>query len=122
MDKTRKDRLYHLVGQKIRKARRSLGPGHSQEWLAEELGMTRTSVVNFESARQHPSLHMLWEIADKLNVPLALLLPTVEEYNEYDEAIRLDPETVARIEAATVNNPLDRHFVTRFVASKSKNQ
>ena len=63
---------------------------------------------------------MLERLAERLEVPIHLLLPSIEEYNEYDEVIKLDADMIAQIEAATVDDPLDRHFVKKFVSSKSK--
>jgi len=49
--------------------------GLSQEKLAEEIEMSRVSVVNIEKGRQSPPLHLLWVIAKNLNVEFESLLP-----------------------------------------------
>ena len=53
--------LYRLLGERIQRAR--FENRKSQRVLAEELGMSRTSMVNIEKGRQHTSLHVLWQIA-----------------------------------------------------------
>lgn len=70
------ERLYSTVGKLIRIAREKVRL--SQEDLSTQLGLTRTSVSNFERGKQHIQLHTLYQIADILDVPVSDLLPTVE--------------------------------------------
>src|SRR5262245_47688238 len=95
----KEDLLYQLVGDKIRKEREGQTPRKSQSKLAKELGLSRTSIVNIEAGRQHASLHVLWQIADKLNVELSQLLPTPAEYAAGKEPLKLDAAFLAQIEA-----------------------
>src|SRR5438045_4037168 len=95
----KEDLLYQLVGDKIRKAREGCSPHRSQSKLAKDLGRSRTSIVNIEAGRQHASLHVLWQIADKLDIDLSTLLPTRGEYRAGKEPLKLEAAVVAQIEA-----------------------
>lgn len=64
---------YEAIGQLIRAAR--LNAGLTQEALASQLGLTRTSITNIEVGRQRIQVHMLLDIAARLGVPPASLLP-----------------------------------------------
>jgi DNA-binding XRE family transcriptional regulator len=48
----------------------------SQEMLAEELGLSRTSITNIEKGRQPVQLHTLYVIARLLSIDLKELLPS----------------------------------------------
>lgn len=74
MNTKQQQRLYQLLGENIKAYRiqRQL----TQEQLANEIELTRTSVVNIEQGRQHPPLHLLLEIAKALKVTLEALIPT----------------------------------------------
>ena len=48
--------------------------GYSQEQLAEMTGYSRHQIQRVEAATATPSLAMLYEISDALNVPLEKLL------------------------------------------------
>ncbi len=67
-------RLYQLLGENIKghRIQRQL----TQEQLANEIDLTRTSVVNIEQGRQHPPLHLLLDIAKVLKVTIEALIPT----------------------------------------------
>jgi transcriptional regulator with XRE-family HTH domain len=65
--------FYQHIGESIRKFRNK----HklSQEALAKLVGLTRTSLTNIESGRQHPPLHTFCEIAAQLGADFSELLP-----------------------------------------------
>jgi transcriptional regulator with XRE-family HTH domain len=67
---TEKDQeiLYKSIGNQIKDLRKRMRL--SQEELAEQLGLSRASVVNIEKGRQHPSVHMLVDIAKIFKVPV----------------------------------------------------
>lgn len=65
--------LYREIGNRVRAERESLG--FSQVELAEEIGLTRTSVTNIETGRQRPPLSTLYSIANALGVSVFCLLP-----------------------------------------------
>jgi transcriptional regulator with XRE-family HTH domain len=66
--------LYRQFGQLLAEIRRK--KGMSQELLADELGLSRTSITNIEKGRQPIQLHSLYRIARLLGVELKELLPS----------------------------------------------
>jgi transcriptional regulator with XRE-family HTH domain len=71
------DRLYRLVGERVRDAREGLKL--TQEDLARSIGVARTSITNVEKGRQKLPLHQLHRIALVLRVDVRSLLPAPEE-------------------------------------------
>lgn len=67
------DELYEAVGERIAHARRARGL--TQDALAAEVSLTRTSITNIERGRQRVPLHVLWVIATALHVSPVSLLP-----------------------------------------------
>jgi transcriptional regulator with XRE-family HTH domain len=65
--------FYSEVGKRVRAARKARSM--TQEGLASQVSLTRTSITNIEQGRQNFPLHMLAEIAAALNVLPAALLP-----------------------------------------------
>lgn len=49
-----------------------------QTQLAEKIGRSRVSVVNIEKGNQLPSVFLLWQIAQKLEVPIEHFFPLTE--------------------------------------------
>ena len=72
-DTARQIEFYRQIGENIRngRIRRKL----SQDTLAKLVGLTRTSLTNIESGRQHPPLHTFCDIAGQLQVNVMDLLP-----------------------------------------------
>jgi transcriptional regulator with XRE-family HTH domain len=66
--------FYKQLGANIRKSRQQLKL--SQDELARSIGLTRTSLTNIESGRQHPPLHTFCEIVEQLKVGASDLLPS----------------------------------------------
>lgn len=79
MDKGNLDLFYQITGRKITTARKRKEPTITQELLAKEIGISRTSMVNIEKGRQRVSLHLLWQMADFLQVDFSELVPTEKE-------------------------------------------
>lgn len=81
--------LYKRIGGSIASARKKRG--YSQEKLAAELRLTRTSITNIEQGRQHVQIHTLYVISASLDVPITELLPTRAslEKGKASEAISL---------------------------------
>lgn len=69
------DAFYEEIGRRIRDARRRRKPPLTQEELAKEVSLTRTSITNVEKGRQKFLLHTLADIAAALQVHPASLLP-----------------------------------------------
>lgn len=80
MNRKKQEKLYRAVGENIKKCRAVNGT--TQEQLATLINLSRTSVVNIEQGRQHPSLHLLLQIADCLSVTLHELIPAPHELQE----------------------------------------
>jgi len=79
--------LYHEVGQNI-KARREQR-GLTQEALASQVSLTRTSITNIEKGRQKLLLHTLIGIATALGTHPAFLLPRLagQSQDEYHRTV-----------------------------------
>jgi transcriptional regulator with XRE-family HTH domain len=69
----RSTQFYRLVGAKVRSAR--IEAGLSQATLAEQVGLTRSSMANLEAARQRTSLYHFVLISRALGVEVSSLLP-----------------------------------------------
>ena len=108
--------LYQAVGEKIRSVRERSKPKLSQAQLAARLGVSRTSIVNIEAGRQHAPLHILWQIAGILGTELSLLIPQRDELLEIQAPIKLDEQTISKIEAAVNGDPEARRQLTGFIS------
>lgn len=73
MDAAQLKEFYRQIGEAIRQERKVRGL--SQDDLAKLVGLTRTSLTNIESGRQHPPLHTFCEIVEQLGVDFTKLLP-----------------------------------------------
>jgi transcriptional regulator with XRE-family HTH domain len=73
--KPQKD-LYQFVGSKIRQRREK--KRLTQEFLGQQVGLSRTSVTNVEQGRQAILVHQLVEFARALHVEPSALLPSVK--------------------------------------------
>jgi transcriptional regulator with XRE-family HTH domain len=65
------------AGQRVAQARKRLGL--TQKGLANRIKMSRASVANIEAGKQPIQIQMIFELADKLEVTPADLLPAVSE-------------------------------------------
>ena|SRR3984957_5331211 len=74
--------FYTLVGDKVRSAR--IAAGLSQALLAEQVGLTRSSVANLEAARQRTSLYHFVLIARALKTDVCELLPDESNQDAVD--------------------------------------
>lgn len=76
-----KDKLvYERFGALLAKWRRKRHK--SQETLASELGLSRTSITNIERGRQHVQLHTVFAVARLLKISPSDLLPSDSIYTE----------------------------------------
>lgn len=76
--------LYQEFGSHLRRARRSAEL--TQERLADQVGLSRTSITNIEKGRQHVTLYVLFLLADALNVKPSDLLPDINHMEEIGES------------------------------------
>lgn len=110
------DQLYRQIGRKIRDARERVTPRLSQDKLARHLGMSRASVVNIEAGRQHPPLHLLWQIAEILGTDPALLMPRRDELSASAASVPLDKTTLEEIKRAAQGDPKTQNALVSFVS------
>ncbi|MCU0421651.1 MAG: helix-turn-helix domain-containing protein [Bacteroidia bacterium] len=76
MVSTEKTNFYRVLGGKIREAR--VKANLKQETFASFLDLSRASIVNIEKGRQHPPIHVLWDIAKVLNIQASDLFPQLD--------------------------------------------
>lgn len=69
--------VYAMTGSRIREARKRRS--WNQADLADEIGLTRSSIANVEAGRQKLLLHGLLRIAVALDVPAESLLPSTHD-------------------------------------------
>jgi DNA-binding XRE family transcriptional regulator len=72
--------VYREFGQRVR-----IGRGRSQltqDMLAHQIGLSRTSVTNIESGKQAVLLHQVYDIAKALDTSIQTLLPADEPATE----------------------------------------
>lgn len=110
------DGLYREIGRKIREARERVTPKLSQDKLAKRLGMSRASMVNIEAGRQHPPLHVLWQIAEILGVDPFLLIPRRDELSGSNPTTQLDKATLKEIRRAAKGDPETQKALANFVS------
>lgn len=84
MDAPEINSLYQKIGGRIRLLRKK--QGFNQEQLGTLVGLSRTSIVNIESGKQHPTVHFLFDIARKFGVGVEELFPNT--LNELDRKAR----------------------------------
>lgn len=77
MNDSLKENLYKIIGNKIRAQREKAH--FTQNELGERLNLSRTSIVNIEQGRQHPYIHILWDITEIFVIDLSELLPNKED-------------------------------------------
>jgi transcriptional regulator with XRE-family HTH domain len=95
--------FYRAFGQMLSEIRRK--KRISQEMLADELGLSRTSITNIEKGRQPVQLYSLYVIARLLGTDVKELLPSVAIFERPERAKGLN---VSRSEwLQTMNVVLD---------------
>ena len=81
-----------LFGETLRHLRTE--KGLSQQQLADRLHVERASVTNWEAGRRIPSIDMLFQIAEALEVDAATLLAATGERSEVPNVLLLDDEPI----------------------------
>lgn len=69
--------LYGLIGANVRRVR--MVKEITQEELAEQVDVTRTSIANLERGHQRISIHTVYLTAMALDVPVERILPNLEQ-------------------------------------------
>lgn len=72
LGKEDQDIFYRKLGEMLRMSRKK--SGLTQDDVADHLGLTRVSIVNFEQGTQKIQLHALLELSTLLNIDVAELL------------------------------------------------
>lgn len=67
--------VYRELGRLLRDFREKAKPKVSQARLAEQVGLSRTSITNIEKGRQRIPFDLLFSLADALNVDPRNLIP-----------------------------------------------
>lgn len=80
------DRLYALIGERIRQMREGHTPRMSQGGLAEILGLKRTSVTNIEKGNQKPTLDTLYRLCEHFGIDFGQVLPPIAEVTRSEPA------------------------------------
>ena len=81
------DLIYKIIGGKIKDLRTK--HDLSQEKLAQEIGLLRTSIVNIEAGRQRAPIHILFKISNIFSVELKELIPTCAEVSSLEKPTTL---------------------------------
>jgi transcriptional regulator with XRE-family HTH domain len=90
IDDAKISRYYRDVGSRVRAAR--AGANLTQDDLAKSVGVTRSSIANFEAGRQRIPLHVFALIAETLKAPFVDLLPKRAISDQVDEYFNLDEQ------------------------------
>jgi len=107
------DHLYADVGARIARERKAAGM--SQNRLAEQIRVTRASIVNIEAGRQRAPLHVLWQIASALEIEVFALIPSRDDAMASKKPLQLDSDVVALIERATADDPRKHRQIADFI-------
>lgn len=73
------NRLYVLIGERVRQVRETRVPRMSQLELAKVLKLKRTSVTNIERGNQKPTLDTLYLLCEHFGLELDNVLPAVAD-------------------------------------------
>lgn len=80
--------LARAVGRAIAARRHDLGPGHSQEWLGEQIGLSKQTISRMENGVIAPTIFRLRDISTALGCTMGELLDqTVLSGSDYSKAI-----------------------------------
>lgn len=94
--------LYKILGARIKKVRQD--KSMSQDDLSEKINISRTSIVNIEQGRQKPPLHVIYKLADVLDIEPHDLLPTLTELKDQPSSSKLDATTLDMVDKKTEGN------------------
>lgn len=117
IDKER-NQLYSTIGRRIRELREAASM--TQTALGNRIGLSRASIVNIEKGRQHPPLHILWDVATLFEVEFWDLMPTQKELVKTLPAPDLDSHTRNLLELASANDEATFRALAEFVSSSRK--
>ena len=78
--------LYKEVGKRLKDFRENRS-NLTQDRLAAEIGLKRTSITNIESGQQRLPLHTLFRICEVLRIEVKDLLPDVHQVSEANQLV-----------------------------------
>lgn len=78
------EKLYALIGDRIRQIREAQAPRMSQAGLAGVLNLQRTSVTNIEAGAQKPTLDTLYRLCEHFGIEVMDIIPRVAEVTRAD--------------------------------------
>ena len=111
-------RLYSKIGLRIRDLREKASL--TQATLGKNVNLSRASIVNIEKGRQHPPVHVLWDIAEELDIEVSNLLPKKAEILNEVSVPELSPDVMKIIKKAVGDNPEALRALTGFIHSSQK--
>lgn len=79
------DIFYSELIKKVRKVRLDLNMTQSD--FAENLGLSRASIVNIEKGRQKPSIHLLYEISLLAKLDMNFFFNTMPDKNNFSATL-----------------------------------
>lgn len=103
-----KDLLYPLVGKRIQEIRKENNV--NQQELADFLNLSRTSVSNIENGRHPIFIHHIYTIAEKFNVPIEKILPSVFDIQNHKKLQNKDWVNMLEKEGV-----IDENTVSNFI-------
>lgn len=99
MDSKNINSLYQTIGGRIKLLRKN--QRLNQEQFGVLVGLSRASIVNIEKGKQHPTVHFLFDVAQKFGVGIEELFPNT--LNELDKKARSleEPDRKAYLDLLT---------------------
>ncbi len=88
MNKISEDMLYGYVGTALANARKLAKPSISQQYVAEQLGLTRASISNLERGVQKAPLSLIYKYCAFLDLDVSRVFPSIEDIQS--ESIKRD--------------------------------
>jgi transcriptional regulator with XRE-family HTH domain len=108
------DDLYSAIGENIHRIR--ILTGISQEDLANQVGLARTSITNIEMGKQKIQIHTLYQIAQILSVGISELLPAPEPSSQ-DLHQLLEKQEIISKHGKQVLREEDKEVVLRMIGN-----
>lgn len=112
MPRVDKALLYRNISDRIRQEREK--KSITQTALASMVSVSRASIVNIEKNRQHPPLHLIWEIAIALELNPTVLIPPLEKIIG-NSKVRLESQIEREAEGE-----VERERIKELISKRSK--
>lgn len=109
MTETNKKKFYSELGELILKARKEANL--SQDELSKRVNMSRASIVNIEKGRQHPPIHLLWNLSEILKINICKLIP---DFQLLDTEIELKNVFKRAIDKTTKKTNINEESLNKF--------